>query len=65
MYDWMKHCAECELVPRFQAEYEKCQVLKECPSYEEMQALCGTECSCALCWIYFCFSLLFRMRGEK
>lgn len=40
MYDWIKHYAECELIPRFQAEYEKYQVLKTCPSYEEMQALC-------------------------
>lgn len=42
MYELIMNYGKCELVPRFQAEYEKCQILKECPSYEEMQALCVT-----------------------
>lgn len=40
MYEMMMHYAKCELIPRFQDEYEKCQALKKCASYGEMQALC-------------------------
>lgn len=44
MYDQMLNYAECELIPRFQKEYENAQFLgkkmTECDSYEEMKALC-------------------------
>lgn len=40
MYDQMLEYAECDLIPRFQQEYDEHGQLNKCPSYKEMQALC-------------------------
>ena len=40
MYDQMMSYAECDLIPRFQAEYANKGVLSKCDSYEEMKDLC-------------------------
>lgn len=40
LYAMLIEYAECELIPRFQAEYKEHGKLKLCPSYEEVKALC-------------------------
>lgn len=40
MYDEMLSYAECELIPRFQNEYEEYKQVSKCPSYKEMKDLC-------------------------
>ena len=40
MYDQMLSYAECDLISRFQREYEECNKISACPSYKEMQDLC-------------------------
>lgn len=40
MYNQMLSYAQCELIPRFNEEYEKCGKLTSCDSYQEMKDLC-------------------------
>lgn len=40
MYNQMIAYAECDLIPRFQAEYAEKGKMKNCDSYEEMKDLC-------------------------
>ena len=40
MYNLMMNYAQCELIPRFQSEYEECKAMNKCPSYEEIKDLC-------------------------
>ena len=40
LYAMVMEYAECDLIPRFQAEYREHGKMNLCPSYEEMQDLC-------------------------
>lgn len=40
MYDILMDYAECDIIPRFQAEYKEYRKMSLCPSYAEMQDLC-------------------------
>lgn len=40
MYDILMDYAECDIIPRFQAEYKEYRKMRLCPSYAEMQDLC-------------------------
>lgn len=40
LYDFILHYAKSDLIPTFQKEYKEKGVMKECPSYKEVQDLC-------------------------
>ena len=40
LYDIVMDYAECDIIPRFQAEYKEYRKMRLCPSYAEMQDLC-------------------------
>lgn len=40
MYNRLWEYAECDLIPRFQIEYEETGNMLECASYEEVETFC-------------------------
>lgn len=40
MYDDLLSYAECDLIPRFQAEFLEHKKMSSCPSYPEIKAFC-------------------------